>query len=164
MIAFDCAIESGDWADQAALETLIDRALEASAPQMDGQLPADAEVSFLLTDDDAVRVLNRDWRGKDKPTNVLSFAANEGDGPVTPLLGDIVIARETVAREAEEQGKTFDDHFTHLIIHGLLHLIGHDHEDGGEADAMEALERRILADLGIADPYADTVPITPQSR
>ena len=125
----------------------------AAADEVKNRLPDGTEVSLLFTDDAQVQALNKQWRDRDKPTNVLSFAANEGSGPQTPMLGDIVLAHETIAREAIEQGKTFDDHLTHLIIHGFLHLIGFDHIDDDEAETMEQLEREICASLGIADPY-----------
>lgn len=115
------------------------------------------ELSLLLTDDAQVRELNREHRGKDKPTNVLSFPSEQiepGGIPPHQLLGDLVFARETCAREAEAQGKAFGDHFRHLLVHGLLHIYGYDHLDDEGADAMEELERRTLARLGIADPYA----------
>ena len=117
--------------------------------------------SVLFTSDDEVHVLNREWRSRDKPTNVLSFPMLEreeleslaGDGP-PEMLGDIALAYETCAREAAEKGVTLEAHATHLIVHGFLHLAGHDHVDSDEqAEAMEALETRILAKLGIADPY-----------
>ena len=120
------------------------------------------EVAVRLTDDAEVQTLNRDFRGKDKPTNVLSFPqvqadlleslSNSDDGEI--LLGDIVLARETCAREAEEKGVSLADHATHLIVHGALHLVGYDHIDDPEASAMEALEVKALASLGIANPYA----------
>ncbi|SBV31705.1 putative rRNA maturation factor [uncultured Sphingopyxis sp.] len=121
------------------------------------------EIAIRLTDDAEVQTLNRDFRGKDKPTNVLSFPqvqddlleglANSDDGEI--LLGDIVLARETCAREAEEKGVSLADHATHLIVHGMLHLVGYDHMDDPSAAAMEALEVKALASLGIANPYAD---------
>ncbi len=121
------------------------------------------EIAIRLTDDDEVHNLNRDFRGKDKPTNVLSFPqvqpdlleslSNSDDGEI--LLGDIVLARETCAREAEEKGVSLEDHATHLIVHGTLHLVGYDHMDDASAAAMEALEVKALASLGIANPYAD---------
>ena len=121
------------------------------------------EVSVRLTDDAEVHNLNRDFREKDKPTNVLSFPqvqddlleglANSDDGEI--LLGDIVLARETCAREAEEKGISIVDHATHLIVHGTLHLVGYDHMDDVAAGAMEALEVKALASLGIANPYAE---------
>ncbi len=115
-----------------------------------------AELAIVLADDGLVRMLNRDWRGRDAPTNVLSFAAGEG-GPAPPdaplLLGDVVLAFETVAAEARAQGKPLADHLAHLVVHGVLHLLGFDHEIAAEARRMEALETRVLAGLGVADPY-----------
>jgi probable rRNA maturation factor len=113
------------------------------------------ELAILLTDDSAIRALNRDWRGKDEPTNVLSFPAQEAcaDGRAPRMLGDIVIAYETAAREAEVEGKPLVHHLAHLAVHGFLHLVGYDHEASEEADAMERLEVAILARLGVPDPY-----------
>ncbi len=107
-------------------------------------------VCVLLGDDAALRALNRDWRGKDRPTNVLSFPSANPD-----YLGDIALSHETIAREADAQGKSFEAHAAHLAVHGYLHLIGYDHEREDEAEIMEARERAILAILGIADPYID---------
>jgi len=116
-----------------------------------------AELSIQLSDDAEIRTLNRDYRGKDKPTNVLSFpAGDEGAAGRARLLGDIVLAQETIEREATAQAKTLADHLSHLTIHGVLHLLGHDHETETQATAMEALETEILRGLGIADPYAVT--------
>jgi probable rRNA maturation factor len=114
-----------------------------------------AEISVVLTNDAEQKTLNRDWRKIDKTTNVLSFPQIEPFGPVTGLLGDITLARETLEREAEEQGVSFEAHFAHLVVHGFLHILGHDHLEESQAVAMEALETKILAALGIADPYAD---------
>jgi probable rRNA maturation factor len=113
----------------------------------------------MLTDDAGIRTLNANWRGIDKPTNVLSFPALQPTGPSLPgdpprMLGDIAIAYETTRREADDEGKAFDHHLSHLAIHGFLHLIGYDHETDEEAGEMESLEREILARLGIPDPYA----------
>ena len=110
---------------------------------------------MVLTNDAEQKTLNRDWRKIDKTTNVLSFPQIEPFGPVAGLLGDITLAREMLEREAEEQGVTFEAHFTHLVVHGFLHILGHDHLEEAEAVTMEALETKILAALGIADPYAD---------
>ena len=113
------------------------------------------EVSLVFTDDDHIRLLNRQYRGKDAPTNVLSFpAAPVISGRFGPLLGDIVLARETIAAESEAGGLDFAGHLTHLIVHGFLHLVGYDHETDAEAAIMERLETDILGGLGIADPYA----------
>jgi probable rRNA maturation factor len=111
----------------------------------------DSEVTVLLTDDAEVKVLNADFRGKDKPTNVLSFPA---PAFARPHLGDVALAHETCAREAAEQGKALAAHLSHLVAHGVLHLVGWDHQTEAEAEAMEGLERTILAGLGIPDPYA----------
>ena len=124
-----------------------------------------AELNILLTDDARIRRVNRDWRGFDKATNVLSFPAAPPDRIAKcPALGDIVLAHETLAREAQEEGKSLDDHFSHLVIHGLLHLLGEDHETEAEADRMEALEIEALARLGIRDPYADSEPVAAAAR
>nr|WP_201751924.1 rRNA maturation RNase YbeY [Microvirga arsenatis] len=114
------------------------------------------EASVMLTDDARIRELNRTWRGKDKPTNVLSFPAPEQPGAAGPRhLGDIALAYETLVRESEEESKELAHHFAHLIVHGILHLLGYDHEVEEEAEEMEGLEVKALAALGIADPYRD---------
>ena len=124
--------------------------------------PATVEISVRLTSDDEVHALNRQYRQKDKPTNVLSFpmvqpdlidtvSQNSDDGEL--LLGDIVLAHGVCAAEAQEKGVTVEEHATHLLVHGTLHLLGYDHLDDDEADAMEEIERQALGQLGIADPY-----------
>lgn len=118
-----------------------------------------AQVSLLVVDEAEGRALNRDYRGKDYATNVLSFALNEGDTVAgMPLFGDLVFCAPVVAREAAEQGKSLDAHYAHLVVHGMLHLQGFDHEADDEAEAMEALETVILGKLGYADPYAAEKP------
>lgn len=112
-----------------------------------------AELSIVLMDDASQQALNLQWRQIDKPTNVLSFPQIEPFSPVLGLLGDITLARETLEREAVELGKTLNDHFTHLVVHGFLHILGYDHIDESEALVMEGLETQILATLGIDDPY-----------
>jgi probable rRNA maturation factor len=112
-----------------------------------------AELSIVLTDDAEQQELNKEWRGIDKPTNVLSFPQIEPFGPVVGILGDIVLARETLEREAEELQKPFEEHFSHLVVHGFLHILGYDHTDEDEALQMEGLETQILKTLGIPDPY-----------
>lgn len=119
--------------------------------------PHRLEVSLLLADDAAIRPLNRDWRGVDKATNVLSFPAEpETTPPGAPApLGDVVIAYETVAREAAEAERTIPQHLAHMIVHGVLHLLGHDHEEDQDAVVMERLEVAVLAALGVPDPYRE---------
>ena len=123
---------------------------------LSGVSPEDVEITLLLTDDAGIRALNRDFRGRDKPTNVLSFPSPAQPGAPGPRhLGDIALACETLALEANEEGKSLQDHATHLIVHGTLHLLGYDHELEAQAEIMEALEVKALAALGIADPYRD---------
>jgi len=142
--------------DAAALAaTAAEAALAAAA----ATVPTRAMVGIVLTDDSEQQRLNRAYRGKDAPTNVLAFAiadpAAETPAGAPLLLGDVVLAFETVAREAAEQHKTLADHLRHLVVHGTLHLLGFDHHDEAEAAAMEAREIEILASLGVPDPYRD---------
>ena len=145
-----------DWAD------LAEAALEATAAEAPELANARLCSSLLFTSDAEVQVLNREWRAKDKPTNVLSFpmlerAALLGLAPDGPpeLLGDIALAFETCAREAADKAIAVERHAAHLIVHGLLHLAGHDHElSADDAEAMEALETKVLARMGLPDPYA----------
>jgi probable rRNA maturation factor len=151
-VVIDIVVESALWSRHPGAEAAVQRAIEAAAASQ-GKA---GEIAVLLTDDAAIRTMNAQWRGIDKPTNVLSFpAGDQALAANTAHLGDIAIACETVAREAEAGNKTFLDHLAHLSIHGYLHLIGFDHETDREAERMEHLETRILASLGIADPYAD---------
>ncbi len=152
LIVADC------WRAEAGAEAVIHRAIETAAEMVDAET-GDVELAIMLTDDDGIRTLNNNWRGIDKPTNVLSFPALQPTGTPSPddaprMLGDIAIAYETMRREADDEQKPFDHHLSHLAIHGFLHLIGFDHETDQEAEEMEALERKILAQLGIPDPYA----------
>lgn len=160
------SVEDERWPDEEQLSALSERVLGAAAgfiatEEKQPFPPHSCEVSLVFTDDAAIREINAEWRGEDKPTNVLSFPAF----PVTPgktpgpMLGDIVIARETVEREALDLEKSFDDHLTHLMVHGFLHLFGYDHIETDEAEKMEALETRILARLGLSDPYAGQDPL-----
>lgn len=132
-------------------------ALEHVKAGFAGGRPGSAEVTIVLTDDAEVRRLNREYRGIDKPTNVLSFGddrTGHGHAPGMPImLGDVVLAYETIAAEATAQGKTLSEHANHLVVHGVLHLLGHDHRTSRDACAMEAIETDVLAGLGIADPY-----------
>ena len=149
--AVEVSIEAGDWRNVPGAEAVIRRAIAAAAA---AAVDDAVEVSVMLSDDAAIRVLNRDWRGLDKPTNVLSFPAAAPAVPGMPrAVGDIAIAYETTAREADAEGKPFADHLTHLAVHGFLHLVGYDHESDDEADAMEGLETTILGRLGVPDPY-----------
>ncbi|WP_416356685.1 rRNA maturation RNase YbeY [Aureimonas phyllosphaerae] len=138
-------------------EELVREAVFAAAAGAGLRPAVETEVSVTLSDDEDVRALNAEWRGKDKPTNILSFPMmplRPGDAP-GPMLGDLILARQTLEREARDEAKSPDDHFLHLLVHGVLHLLGYDHESEPEAEEMEALEIAILAGLGIADPYAD---------
>ncbi|QDH72000.1 rRNA maturation RNase YbeY [Brevundimonas sp. M20] len=140
-------IEVEDEAWSAALpqvEAVVNRAASAALGTIKG------DIVVLLTDDESVREINARFRDRDRPTNVLSFPAA---GSAFPHLGDLTLAYGVCAREAVEQGKTLSDHLSHLTVHGVLHLLGRDHEDDAEAEEMEAEERSILASLGVADPY-----------
>jgi probable rRNA maturation factor len=155
----DLSVEGGAWPAPMQLEALAAHAIAAAIEEAQPVLMPGVTLSLLCCDDARIRDINRDWRGFDKATNVLSFPAVTTDRLAqTPFLGDIAIAYETVSREADEAGKTFDDHLAHLIIHGFLHLLGEDHETDEQAERMEALERKALARLGIGDPYADAEP------
>ncbi|MGN6310448.1 MAG: rRNA maturation RNase YbeY [Xanthobacteraceae bacterium] len=152
------------WDAEPDAEAVIRRAIDTAAASVTDDI-ADAELAVMLTDDAGIRTLNRNWRNIDKPTNVLSFPALRPEGTrrpddPPPMLGDIAIAYETTRREADDEGKPFDHHLSHLAVHGFLHLIGYDHETDDEAEEMEDLERRILAQLGIPDPYADQERVT----
>jgi probable rRNA maturation factor len=131
-------------------EDLLTKALATAAAE-EG---VGGTVSLLLGDDAAVAALNAQFRGKSGPTNVLSFAPPKANGAPEGFLGDIALAAETIVEEANFQGKRFERHAAHLAVHGFLHLLGYDHQDSAQAEAMEARERAILALLGIEDPYA----------
>jgi probable rRNA maturation factor len=158
LVVADC------WQTEPDAEAVIQRAIAAAAEIVHaGPTDADfgeAELAVMLTDDAGIRTLNLNWRGIDKPTNVLSFPALQPTGPAGPedaprMLGDIAIAYQTTRSEADDEQKPFDHHLSHLAVHGFLHLIGYDHEKDDDAEAMESLETQILAQLGIPDPYAD---------
>ena len=156
MTELEVIIESGEWASLGDAEALARRAVDAAFAVAANPPRDPVEISVLLSDDASVQDLNRRWRGLDKPTNVLSFPASAPPSPecVRPL-GDVVLAWQTVAREAEQEGKPVADHVTHLVVHGTLHLLGYDHEIEHEAEAMEAREIEALARLGIDNPYRD---------
>ena len=145
----DVVVEAVPWNEHRALRPLIRRAVDAAAAELS---TSGAELAIVLTDDSAIRLLNRKWRGIDAPTNVLSFPADVPAG-APPLLGDIVLAYDTVAREAQRDGKPFAHHVAHLAVHAFLHLCGYDHERDSDAETMEQLERTILRRLDIPDPY-----------
>jgi probable rRNA maturation factor len=152
----DITVAAGEWPAEAELREVANAAVEAALAALDRQssshFPSPEEgheLSILFTDDAHIRILNRDYRSKDKPTNVLSFPQKGA------LLGDIVLAAETVKREAALAGKPIRAHMAHLIAHGFLHLLGFDHEREEKALEMEALERAALERMGIPDPYAD---------
>jgi probable rRNA maturation factor len=152
------------WAAEADAEATVHRAIEMAAAMVEANT-GDAELAVMLTDDSGIRTLNKNWRGQDKPTNVLSFPALQPTGKRSAddpprMLGDIAIAYETTRREADDEQKSFEHHLSHLAVHGFLHLVGYDHENDMQAEAMEALERTILAELGIPDPYADRDGVT----
>jgi probable rRNA maturation factor len=152
----DLMVEAGDWPDEKELRQLVELAAGAAFAEIGSAWSGQSELSIVFSDEAHVRELNAGWRGKDKPTNVLSFPAfqTSGGGPLPPMLGDIVLAAETVAREAGLEEKPLQNHISHLVIHGLLHLLGYDHETDAEAEEMEAVERAALARLAIPDPYA----------
>jgi probable rRNA maturation factor len=182
LVVADC------WQTEPDAEAIIQRAIATAAEMVDARLDearldeagldeaglgeaglGEAELAVMLTDDAGIRTLNSNWRGIDKPTNVLSFPALPPSGPSGPddaprMLGDIAIAYQTTRGEADEEQKPFDHHLSHLAVHGFLHLIGYDHEQDDDAEAMEALESEILAQLGIPDPYADRDPDADRER
>jgi probable rRNA maturation factor len=155
-------VEDPRWVEALPdVAALIERAVgQALAEVLSGPRPI--EVGVRMVDDAAIAALNRDWRGRDRPTNVLSFPMGEpapAPDPALPwLIGDIVMAYETVTAEAARDGKPLDHHVAHLAIHAALHLLGHDHETDSEAETMEQAEIRLLRRLGIADPYREAPP------
>ncbi len=149
----DIAVQSPLWDAEPLAEETVRRAISMAA----GLTRATGEVSVLLTDDAAMRDLNREWREIDKPTNVLSFPAAESSHP---LIGDIAIGYEMVRNESTAENAPFLHRLAHLTVHGFLHLLGYDHQNDSQAEAMEGLERDILAQIGIADPYRLREPET----
>jgi len=155
MLTADIVVTAECWQAVPTAEAIVQRALRVAAGEV--RAPArNSELAVVLTDDAWIRTLNHDWRGIDKPTNVLSFPAIAVPGVrgQPRALGDIAIAYETARREADNESKRFDHHLSHLAVHGFLHLIVYDHLTDDDAEAMEQLERHILARLGIPDPYA----------
>lgn len=149
------AVEAPAWIEALPDAERLARAA-AELALRDADIDGPVELSIVLADDAAVHALNRDWRGQDKPTNVLSFPGERSPAaPGAPvLLGDVVVAYETAAREVDAgEAANIAHHLTHLIVHGVLHLLGHDHEDEAEAESMERLETALLKELGVPDPY-----------
>lgn len=155
-LACDILLDDPRWSDRVDAEELVNRAVSKIIEVTNTSLHSQAEVSFTFSDDERIRKLNGKWRKKDAPTNVLSFpATRRGELSDALLLGDVVLAYETIDREAVYEGKRFSHHATHMIVHGFLHLIGFDHELEADAIEMENFESRILMGLGMPDPWAD---------
>jgi probable rRNA maturation factor len=155
MIGVEIEAEDRRWDAITDRDLLLQRAADAAMAVLTDAPVQDVAVTVLLADDAAVRELNRAWRGQDKATNVLSFPSPAVAGPPggARSIGDVALAYETVAREAEQEGKALAHHAAHLLVHGVLHLLGHDHEGDEDADEMERIEVLALARLGIPDPY-----------
>ena len=152
--ALDIMVEAGEWPAKARLKRIAGTVVEAALIRLELDQAGGAELSIVFTDDAHIKLLNRKFRQKNKPTNVLSFpSAPAANGGIGPILGDIVLAAETVSREAGAGALTLEAHLSHLILHGFLHILGYDHENDGEAKVMEGLETAILGGIGIADPY-----------
>jgi len=162
-LTIDVLVDSEHWEHVSAAKAVVRRALKVAATSLSTK---SAGLAIVLTDDAAMRRLNRNWRGIDAPTNVLSFATKDtGDRHrLDNHLGDIVLAYETVKREARREGKPFDHHLAHLAVHGFLHLLGYDHGSAAQARCMEATEREILRDLAVPDPYGATRSTARHSR
>ena len=161
--AINLSVDAGGWGDEQIWQALSEKAISAACAILEESFQHH-EISLMLADDTVLQELNRNWRGKNKPTNVLSFESALPPGLVASEanilpLGDIAMAYETLMREATLDHKPFDDHFSHLVVHGFLHLLGYDHEEAIMAEEMEDLERIILASLSIPDPYGDTAPV-----
>ncbi len=158
-VDIDLSVQGGDWPPEAELGALAERVLAATSVKA-ADFPREGELSIVFTDDARIGQLNAEWRGIPHPTNVLSFPAPALSGPaqLAKPLGDIVLGFETMSKEAADAHLTLADHISHLLVHGLLHLIGYDHQEDAEAAAMELLETAVLAELGIADPYAGSEP------
>lgn len=149
----DVLVESEQWKEIGKVKSILRRAVQEAAAALPTR---GGELAIVLTDDSSIRLLNRQWRGVDKATNVLSFPA-KGPCGQSPVFGDIVLAYETVAREARNECKPFAHHLAHLTVHGFLHLLGYDHQRDDDAETMEDTERKILRRLAIPDPYRQRV-------
>lgn len=165
-LLIDVAIQDPEWEDLKGIETLALETVHMAMQMVDLPEPLQGramEISVALANDDLIRILNREYREKNSPTNVLTFATlDEGElqseDPVN--LGDIVLSYQTVRRESQEQEKFLQDHVAHLLVHGTLHLLGYRHQDDDEANIMETLEIRILEKLGVQNPYTETIPLS----
>lgn len=162
-IVIDVSVQEPEWETFEAVADLV--TMVAKKTLKTAMLPRIAqnralEASIVLANDDLVHVLNREYRDKDQPTNVLTFASLDDEDQITPEgenlnLGDVILSYQTIEREAQEQGKFMLDHFKHLIVHGVLHLLGYDHQNDEQANDMETLEIRILESLGVQNPYTE---------
>ena len=162
-LQIDVALQDPAWEDISGIESLV---LTSVRTAMDNAIRPKKiegkklEISILLANDDLIHILNREYREKDKPTNILTFAALDSEEPLGPdivSLGDVVLSYQTIAREAKEQGIFLQDHITHLVVHGTLHLLGYDHKNEDDATNMETLEIRILEKLGVQNPYTQKI-------
>ncbi len=157
--AIDIVMQAGDWPDEAEVFDLATKAISTAIEIARLNFLPEAELSIVLSDDEQIQILNQTWRNVDKPTNVLSFPVKEvavGEMPGI-LLGDIVLAVETIAKEANEFGISFHHHLSHLVLHGFLHIFGYDHIENKDAEVMEALEITCLDRLGITNPYTASI-------
>jgi probable rRNA maturation factor len=166
-VQIDVAIQDPAWEEMPGIQSLVLTTVRTALQY--ATKPAEItdknlEISILLANDDLIHILNREYRGKDNPTNILTFAAmdsgEEPMGPNTVSLGDVILSYQTIDREAREQGRFLQDHVTHLVVHGTLHLLGYDHIDDNEANNMESLEIRILEKLGVQNPYTQKITMS----
>lgn len=162
IISYGISIDAPRWNGENELRSLAEKCVDASnkwlITQENQKFPdGEIELSLLFINDASIQEINTKWREMDKPTNVLSFPTKDlrHDDTPLPLLGDIIFAYETIKREAEEQNKSFDAHLSHLMVHGYLHLLGFDHVENEDAEHMELTETRILASIGLSNPYND---------
>lgn len=154
-VSCDVLIDDARWSGRMDVEALVNSVVDKTLQVTRARLSREAEASFTFADDRRIRELNEIWRKKDAATNVLSFPATDSASLATsPLLGDVVLAYETIERESIDEGKLFEHHAAHMIAHGFLHLIGFDHEDDAQADEMEGVESKVLCGLGMPDPWA----------
>lgn len=163
----DVAIQDPAWEDIAGIEGLVTTTVRTALAM--ARIPSAVqgkklEISFMLANDDLIHILNREYRGKDNPTNILTFAALDDEqqsfAPDVISLGDVILSVQTIDREAKEQGKFLRDHVTHLVVHGTLHLLGYDHKEEDQATDMETLEIRVLEKLGVQNPYTQKITMS----